>query len=92
MLMLILQVFGTSSIQPYERLSSATPVTSLHSIHWASKLQMKKNLRITESEYIALRMATRELLLIQCLLQEVHTNGITSLTLLIITISCELLL
>jgi hypothetical protein len=48
-------------------------------IHWASKLQTEITISTTESEYIALNMATRELLPIRRLLQEIHHHGITSL-------------
>lgn len=45
-------------------------------IHWASKLQSEIALSTTKSEYIALSMATRELIPIRRLLQEIHDNGI----------------
>jgi hypothetical protein len=41
-----------------------------------SKLQAKIALSTTESEYIALSMATRDLLPLCCLLLEIHTHGI----------------
>jgi hypothetical protein len=41
-------------------------------IHWVSKLQTEIALSTTESEYIALSMATRELLPLRHLLQEIH--------------------
>jgi hypothetical protein len=41
-------------------------------IHWASKLQSEIALSTTESEYIALSMATRELLPLHCLLLELN--------------------
>jgi hypothetical protein len=44
-------------------------------IHWASKLQSKIALSTTESEYIALSMATRELLPLRRLLEEITTSG-----------------
>jgi len=43
--------------------------------HWASKLQSLIALRTTESEYIALSMATRELLPLQHLLEEISETG-----------------
>jgi len=48
-------------------------------IHWASKLQSEIALSTTESEYIALSMATRELLLLQWLVQELHKHSFISL-------------
>lgn len=41
-------------------------------IHWASKLRNEIALSTTESEYIALSMATRELLPLRRLVQELH--------------------
>lgn len=45
-------------------------------IHWASKLQTEIALSTTESEYIALSMATRELLPLHQLVTEIHQNGL----------------
>ena len=50
-------------------------------IHWASKLQSEIALSTTEAEYIALSMATRELLPLCCLLQEIHKHGLVDLPL-----------
>ncbi len=44
-------------------------------INWASKLQSKIALTTTESEYIALSTATRELLPLWCLPEEITTIG-----------------
>ncbi len=41
-------------------------------IHWASKLQTEIALSTTESEYIALSVATRELLPLQRLVTEIR--------------------
>jgi hypothetical protein len=46
--------------------------------HWASKLQSEIALSTTESEYIALSMASRELLPLQCLVTEFHQHGLFS--------------
>ncbi len=45
-------------------------------IHWASKLQTEIALSTTESEYIALSMATRELLPIRRLFEELHNHSL----------------
>ncbi len=45
-------------------------------IHWASKLQTEVALSTTESEYIALSMATQELLPLRRLLEEIHTHSL----------------
>jgi hypothetical protein len=45
-------------------------------IHWASKLQTEIALSTTESEYIALSLATRELLPIRRLLEELHNHSL----------------
>ena len=50
-------------------------------IHWASKLQSKITLSTTEAEYIALSMATRALLPLWHLLQEIHKHGFVNLLL-----------
>ena len=50
-------------------------------IHWVSKLQTEIALSTTESEYIALSMATRDLLPLRRLLQEIHRYGIVTLPL-----------
>jgi hypothetical protein len=50
-------------------------------IHWVSKLQSEIALSTTESEYIALSMATRELLPLCHLLQEIHNHGLVQLPL-----------
>jgi hypothetical protein len=50
-------------------------------IHWASKLQTEIALSTTEIEYIALSMATRELLPLRRLLQEIHQHSIIHLPL-----------
>ena len=50
-------------------------------IHWANKLQSKIALSTTEAEYIALSMATRELLPLRHLLQEIHKHGLVDLPL-----------
>jgi len=50
-------------------------------IHWVSKLQTEIALSTTESEYIALSMATRDLLPLRRLLQEIHQHGIVQLPL-----------
>jgi len=50
-------------------------------IHWASKLQSEIALSTTESEYIALSMASRELLPIRRLIAELHKHGPTSVPL-----------
>jgi hypothetical protein len=50
-------------------------------IHWVNKLQSEIALSTTESEYIALSMATRDLLPIRRLLQEIHKNGLVQLPL-----------
>jgi len=47
-------------------------------IHWASKLQSEIALSTTESEYIALSMATRELLPLQRLVSEIHHSFIAT--------------
>jgi hypothetical protein len=47
-------------------------------IHWASKLQSEIALSTTESEYIALSMATRELLPLRHLVLEIHKNSLVS--------------
>lgn len=47
-------------------------------IHWASKLQNEIALSTTESEYIALSMATRELIPLRRLVTEIHQNGLIS--------------
>ncbi len=48
-------------------------------IHWVSKLQTEIALSTTESEYIALSMATRELLPLRRLLQEIHYSSLINL-------------
>ncbi len=48
-------------------------------IHWVSKLQSEIALSTTESEYIALSMATRELLPLRRLLQEIHHHSLITL-------------
>lgn len=48
-------------------------------IHWVSKLQTEIALSTTESEYIALSMATRDLLPLRRLLQEIHQFSIVQL-------------
>lgn len=45
-------------------------------IHWASKLQSEIALSTTESEYIALSMASRELLPLCRLVTELHQHGL----------------
>ena len=50
-------------------------------IHWVSKLQTEIALSTTESEYIALSMATTNLLPLRRLLQEIHQHGIVQLPL-----------
>jgi hypothetical protein len=50
-------------------------------IHWVSKLQSKIALSTTEREYIALSMATRDLLPIRRILQEVHRHGLVQVPL-----------
>jgi len=45
-------------------------------IHWFSKLQSEISLSTTESEYIALSMASRDLLPICCLAIELHKHGL----------------
>jgi hypothetical protein len=45
-------------------------------IHWASKLQTEIALSTTESEYLALSMATRELLPLRRLLEELHNHSL----------------
>jgi len=50
-------------------------------IHWVSKLQTEIALNTTESEYIVLSMATRDLLPLLHLLQEIHQFGIVHLPL-----------
>jgi len=47
-------------------------------IHWASKLQSKIALSTTESEYITLSMASRELLPLRRLVMELHKHGLFS--------------
>jgi len=47
-------------------------------IHWASKLQSEIALSTTESEYIALSMASRELLPLRRLTAELHKHGLFS--------------
>ncbi len=47
-------------------------------IHWASKLQSEIALSTTESEYIALSMATRELFPLRHLVHEIHQHGFIS--------------
>jgi hypothetical protein len=47
-------------------------------IHWASKLQSEIALSTTESEYIALSMASRELLPIHRLIAELHKHSMIS--------------
>jgi hypothetical protein len=47
-------------------------------IHWASKLQSKIALSTTESEYIALSMATRELLPLRHLVNELYKKSFIS--------------
>lgn len=49
-------------------------------IHWASKLQNEIMLSMTECEYIALSMATRELLPLHHLVQELHLHHHSFLT------------
>jgi hypothetical protein len=46
-------------------------------IHWASKLQSEIAISTTESEYIALSMASHELLPIRQLIAELHKHGPT---------------
>ncbi len=48
-------------------------------IHWVSKLQSEIALSTAESKYIALSMATRELLPLRRLLQEIHHHGLVHL-------------
>jgi hypothetical protein len=48
-------------------------------IHWVSKLQTEIALSTTESKYIALSMATRELLPLRHLLQEIHHHSLIKL-------------
>lgn len=50
-------------------------------IHWASKLQSEIALGTTEAEYIALSMATRELLPLQRILQEINQHSLIHLPL-----------
>jgi hypothetical protein len=50
-------------------------------IHWASKLQTEIALSTTESEYIALSMATRELLPLRRLLEEIHQYSLVKMPL-----------
>lgn len=45
-------------------------------IHWVSKLQNEIALSTTESEYIALSMATRDLLPLWHILQEIHQHSL----------------
>jgi len=45
-------------------------------IHWASKLQSEIALSTTEAEYIALSMASRDLLPLHHLVTELHTHGL----------------
>lgn len=45
-------------------------------VHWASKLQTEVALSTAESEYIALSMATRELLPLRRLVLELHKNSL----------------
>jgi hypothetical protein len=47
-------------------------------VHWASKLQSEIALSTTESEYIALSMASRELLPLRHLVTEFHQHGLFS--------------
>jgi hypothetical protein len=47
-------------------------------IHWASKLQSEIALSTTESEYIALSMASRELIPLRRLVIELHNQGLFS--------------
>ncbi len=48
-------------------------------IHWASKLQSEIALSTTEAEYIALSMATRELLPLRRILQEINQHSLIHL-------------
>jgi hypothetical protein len=48
-------------------------------IHWVSKLQTEITLSTTESKYIVLSMATRELFPLQWLLQEIHRHSLINL-------------
>ena len=50
-------------------------------IHWASKLQSEIALSTTEAEYIALSMATRELLPLRRILQEITQHSLVHLPL-----------
>jgi transposase InsO family protein len=50
-------------------------------IHWASKLQSEIALSTTEAEYIALSMATRELLPLRRIVQEIHQYSLVHLPL-----------
>jgi hypothetical protein len=45
-------------------------------VHWASRLQTEVALSTAESEYIALSMATRELLPLRHLVLEIHKNSL----------------
>jgi hypothetical protein len=47
-------------------------------IHWVSKLQTEIALSTTESEYLALSMATRELLPLRRILLEIHQHSLIS--------------
>jgi len=47
-------------------------------VHWASKLQSEIALSTTDSEYIALSMASRELLPLRHLVTEFHQHGLFS--------------
>jgi len=46
------------------------------SIHWGSKLRSEIALSTTESEYVALSMASRELLPLHHLVTELHKHGL----------------
>lgn len=50
-------------------------------IHWASKLQSEIALSTTESKYISLSLATKELLPLWHLFQEIHKNSLVSMPL-----------
>jgi len=50
-------------------------------VHWASKLQTEIALSTTESEYIALSMAARELIPLQQIVMELHKHSLVSLPL-----------
>lgn len=85
MRMLTLQVFAIKQHSAlHESVLSRTGYIITYcgcSIHWVSKLQSEITLSTTESEHIALSIATHELLPLWHLLQEIHQHGLVQIPL-----------